>query len=294
LKITIIPGNEEAINLFKIREINLSLLKDMDRNTLLNDKEARVVSFLANEVEVLGFNYNHEALKDRRVRQAIAYAINKESIIETCYYNSGVINDTIYYPNYLGIASDAPIFAEDIKLAKSLLLESGFQGLSLSLLVNGEDHARNLAAQMVKDSLGKIGISVSLVPLNREDYIAAMANGEFDLYLGGFQIKDTYDVRPLLHSAYNNPIGYTDIRIDNLLDQMQSSISSEEKRKVFGKIHDILVVDIPYLPLLYKTYGMATPIGLEGKVEPLFHNIYHGAENWKLTYVISEKSQITP
>lgn len=294
LKLTIIPGKEEAVNLFEIGEINLSLLKDMDRNTLLNDKEVKMTSFPSNEVEVLGFNFAHEALKDRRVRQAIAYAIDREAIIETCYYNSGVMNDTIYYPNYLGVPSSKPIFLKNTTKAKELLIEASIEELSLSLLVNGEDHARNLAAKIVKDSLEKIGISVSLMPLNWEDYNVAMTKGEYDFFLGGFQIKDTYDVRPILHSAYHNPIKYRDIRIDNLLDRMQSAISIEEKREAFEQIHDILVVDIPYLCLLYKTYGLATPVALQGEVIPYFHNIYHGAENWSLPYDIVEKTQNTP
>lgn len=278
------PGKQEAVNLLEIGEVNVSFLKETDRDTLINDKKVTVTSFPSNEMELLGFNFKHGALQDRKVRQAIAYAIDNESIIETCYYNSGVLNDSVYYPNYLGIKSRKDLYDYNLDQAKLLLEQSGHEGLSLKLIFNGDDHARNLAAQMIKTGLEKIGISVSLISLNWNDYNAAVASGRFDLYIGGYRIKDTYDVRPILHSAYNNPIKYSNPILDNFLDRMQSAVTIEDKKKIYGNIHRILGDEIPYYCLLYKTYGLATGNGVKGNIQPYFNNIYNGCDTWNFTY----------
>lgn len=286
LKIVIMPGKEEAVNLFEIREINMSFLKKMDRDTLLNDKDVNVISFPSNEVEVIGYNFKHGALQDRRVRQAIAYAIDNQAIIETCYYNSGVMNDSIYYPDYFGIDSSDALYEYNLDMAEFLLERSGSEGLTLSLLVNGDDHARNLAAQMVKMELEKIGISVSLIPLSWEDYNTALAAGEFDLYIGGFQIGDIYDTRSILHGNFNNLIGFSNERLNSLLDSMQSAVNTEQKREIYSEIHKLLRDEIPYYCILYKTYGIAASADVKGEIDPMLHNIYNGCETWSLEYEI--------
>ena len=63
LKVKVMPGVEEAINLFKIREINMAFLKDIERNTLLNDKDVNIKSFPSNEVEVVSFTLTMEHYK---------------------------------------------------------------------------------------------------------------------------------------------------------------------------------------------------------------------------------------
>ena len=290
----IMPGKEEAINLFEIGETHLSILKELDRNTLLDNAKVRVHSFPSNEAEVLGFNFRNETLKVPEVRRAISAAIDRQAILESCYFNSGILNDTIYYPNYLGEPMEAPPNVPDPSEGKKLLNQAGLTQLSFSLLVNGEDHARNLAAQRIKADLAKIGIAVSVVPLSFVDYQVALAAGEFDLYLGGFQVMDTYDMRPLLHTTYQNPIGYSNLNLDMMLDRMQSAITLEQKKELFSKIHDTLTKEIPYVCLLYKTYGFATPVTFQGEIQPMFYDIYRGADQWSIAYETEEKTENTP
>ncbi|NLY71511.1 MAG: peptide ABC transporter substrate-binding protein [Clostridiales bacterium] len=283
LKIKITPGIEEAINLFKIREYNIAFLKEIDRNTLLNDKEVDIKSFPSNEVEVLGFNFNHGALQDKNVRKAIAYAIDNETIKESCYYNNAILNDTIYYPNYLGIESNKEPYKYNAEKAKQLLGQAGYQGLSLNLIVNGDNRARNIAAQMIKSNLEDVGISVTLTALNWEDYVNTIESGNYDIFVGGFQISNTYDTRSILQSDVNI-IRYSNNRLDFMLDKMQSAISMEEKKSVFNAINDILIDEIPYYCLLYKTYSIVASNELKGEISPYFNNIYNGCLTWSVEY----------
>ena len=100
----------------------------INRNTLVEDKVVKMVSFPSNEVEVLGFNFSHGALQNRGLRQAIAHAVDNQMILETCYYNNGILNQTIFYPGYRGIESEGALYGYDLDKAASLLKASGYDG----------------------------------------------------------------------------------------------------------------------------------------------------------------------
>lgn len=289
LQFKFIPKKEEAVNLFHIGEMDLTYLKDINRNTLVEDKVVKMVPFLSNEVEVLGFNFSHGALQNSVVRQAIAHAIDNQMILETCYYNSGVLNDTIYYPGYMGVESDGALYDHDTAKAIELLKSAEYEGLSLNLVFNAENQARNLAAQVIKSGLEKAGISITLIPLLKDDYNAALDKGEFDLYLGGFRFHENYDLRPVLHSESDNLIKYANPQMDSLLDRLQQGIPTPEKRKTFESLHQLYTSEIPYYCLLYKTYGFAASTDLTGDIEPYFYNIYHGSENWRVSRLKTEE-----
>ena len=182
------------------------------------------------------------------------------------------------------IASEKPLHEYKPDKALSLITRTSYAAISLRLLVNSDNSERTLAANTVKEELKAAGITVEIVGVPTAEYESKVASGDFDLYLGGYKIKDTYDLRPMLQTGAGNPIGYSNTRLDTLLDQMQSAMTVSEKKKVFMSVRTILREEVPYYCLLYKTYGIAASNDLKGDVLPLFDNIYNGCDTWKLTY----------
>jgi peptide/nickel transport system substrate-binding protein len=285
LNVKVIPGKEEAVNLFTTGEINMTLLKTVNRETLLGTMKVNVVTFPSNEAEVLGFNSRSEAVQDPLVRQAVATAINNEALIESCYYNNGVLNDSLYYPGYLGIESQKDAYPFDPDAAKQLLTRAGAGGISLAIIVNQEEPSRVLAGQLIKTDLERVGIKVNLSELSWADYLDALEKGNYDIYLGGFQFRDTYDLRPYLHADYTTVTGYKNASLDVLLDKMQSGVDKETKASLYRSARVILNTELPYYTLLYKTYGIAVPTTFEGALEPRFFDIYNGCESWSIVNI---------
>lgn len=298
----ILPNKKDAINLMAVNNLALTILKDIDRDTIYANKDLVSASFLSNQVEVLGFNYQKSLLKDRRVRQAISSVIDVKEILEIGYFNNGVLNDSIYFPEYLGTQST--IASPDIEKARKLLVEAGFidrdgngiaennfkEELSINILVNEEDLSRVAAAQIIKNSLDKLPIRSTIVYKDWEGYNTDLAAGNFDLYIGGFQLNETYDLRPFLHSGYGNLLGYSNQSLDTLLDKMESGLSQEEMKATFTQIQTLLKEEVPYCTLLYKTYGAVASPGLKGGINPYFHHIYNGSHNWRYEYEVEKKN----
>ncbi|MBR0596699.1 ABC transporter substrate-binding protein [Sinanaerobacter chloroacetimidivorans] len=300
LHFQIMPDKVNAINLMEVNNISLTYSKEIDRDTIYTNKDVNVVPFPSNEVELIGFNFRNNALVNKKVRQAIACAIDTQEILEAGYFKNGMFNDNIYYPNFLGVASSENNYKFDITRAKALLTEAGYidrngdglvenalnEEVSINILVNAEDQSRIAAAEIIKKGLDKLPIRSNIITKDWNGYQSDLASGNFDIYLGGYQIKETYDMRPFLHTGFGNVIGYSNPALDLLLDKMESGISVKDRASTYTKIKDILTDDLPYFCLLYKTYGAIASPSLQGEIKPYFNNLYHGCEKWFNVYEI--------
>lgn len=298
----IMPDKKDAINLMSVNNISLTFSKKIDRNTVYQNKEVKVMPFTSNEVELIGFNFRNNAMKIKNVRKAIAYTVDTEEILEAGYFKNGVLNDNIYFPKYMGTSRSKSPYSADIDKAKALLTQAGYidrdgdglaenynnEILTVNILVNSEDKSRAAAAQIIKSDLDRLPIQSNIISVDWNTYQSDLAAGNYDIFIGGFQIKENYDLRFLLHTNYANPIGYSNPRLDILLDKMESGITTEEKKETFNKIHSLINDELPYYCLLYKTYGAIVSPALQGEVKPNFYNIYNGCENWSCEYVKSE------
>lgn len=294
----VMSNKKDALNLIDMNGVSLTFSKQIDRDTGYSKKDVKVTSFASNEIELIGFNLSKKTFQDKRVRQAIAHVIDAKTIIDTGYFQSGMTNDNLYYPNYLGINSKGSAYSYDVDKAGELLTKAGYidrdgdgkvenidnDKISVNILVNANDPSRIVAAQTIKTGLDKLPIDSTVVVKEWEDYNSALNSGDFDIFVGGFKIKETYDLRFMLHSSYANKIGYSNPKLDVLLDKMQSGISNEEKKETYQKIKDILTDELPYYCLLYKTYGAIAPNSFKGKLNPMFHDYYRNSEEWNCVY----------
>lgn len=294
LNFQVIPEKQDAINLMDVNNISITFSKEIDRDTIYTNKEVNVVNFPSNEMELIGFNFRNTALKDSRVRKAIASAIDTDEIIESAYFKNGVLNDTIYFPGFLGTSSTKTNHAYEITQAKKLLKDAGYfdrngdgqlenasnEPITINILVNSEDQSRTAAAQIIKEGLDQLPIQTTITSKDWNGYNADLASGNFDIYIGGYQIKENYDLRFLLHTNYSNLIGYSNVPLDALLDKMESGISQKDRQATYTQIREILDTELPYYCLMYKTYGAIASPYLKGDIRPTFLNLYQDADKW--------------
>ncbi|MDR2296328.1 MAG: ABC transporter substrate-binding protein [Clostridiales Family XIII bacterium] len=312
LTFQVLPSYDDALNMLSVNAISYAVSGEGDRDTIYRDSNMRVESFPSNEAVFVGFNFNKAFFGHKEARQAVALCIDSEELLEVCFFNSGIPADSLYYPGFLGVGERADSYVADPDRAKSLLLsvglsdtdgdgfceyfsaEEGEEGrwnpLSLKFLINGEDSSRVSAGQMIQAALQRAGLACELAILDREAYLTALAEGEYDFFLGSARLDAGYDLRSLLHSDYGNPIAYGDSALDALLDDFTAAKSPQERRDVFEKIHARLVEEIPYYCLFYKTYGAAASPALTGDINPRFDDIYRGCETWRCVYEVPPPS----
>lgn len=301
----VVPSDGETINLIEPNLISVAFSEKITRDVDFANLDTNINSYLSNEVEWVGFNLSKAPTNNKQFRQAIATAIDTKTIMETGYLGNGVLCDSIYYPGYWGIENTGSLFKYDRDSAVKLLKKSGYldrnsdglledkygNKLSITILVNKDNNSRVTAAEIIKKSLDKMKIETKILSLEGANYTNAIMGRNFDIYIGGGKMGENYDLRSLLKSYNGNPAGYQNQTIDKYLNQIKSGISNEEKINSFKKLKAILADEIPYYPLVYKTYGVITSKAFNGTVKPVFNDIYVGAEEWTYNYEVQEAEE---
>jgi peptide/nickel transport system substrate-binding protein len=298
----VLPNKQNFFNLLKASNLSLIISKADTRESEISGEDVTVVDFPSNEVEYLGYNFLNLDLAKRSVRTAITSAINPKEIIDESYYGSGITNENIYFPGYLGADPLKKPYKFDGALSKEYLKNAGYEDksgdgyvenaegepLTFRILVNSNNNSRLLAAKQIVEFLKDIGINATIDAVEWEAYQAQLKSGDFDVYLGGMQLSKNYDLRNILSkSGEYNYLSYSNGKLDNLLDQMRSGLTPDEMTGTFIGIRDILQQDLPYFCLLYKTTGAIKSPALVGEVMPSFDDYYKGCETWYCKYEVT-------
>lgn len=298
INFVILPNSENAIGLTDNGEISLLFNESMSRDTMLSRHKVTLESYVSNKAEVIGFNFRNPHMARSEVRKAIAYATDTESIISSAYYKNAVTSDTLFYPGYYGSENRGDQYSYNLAEARGMLSDAGYvdydgngyienrlkQELSIAVLVNSSDSAGTAAAAIIKSGLDKLGIFSVIDACDDESYYAKIAAGEFDMYIGCYEIDERYDLRPILHSQGGNNIGYGNQTLDGYLEALSSGISVSEKQRIIEDTKDMLINELPYYCMFYKTYGCFVSEYFEGELDPVFNNIYNGIINWRCKY----------
>lgn len=290
----IIPQWDTTLGLLEAGSISLLVSRDPERKTAISKKGIDVVDFPSNQVEFIGFNYKTIPEEEKNVRKAVASAVDSERIIEECYFGSGMINDSLFFPGYLGVDTGKESYPFDLDKAADYLEEGGYRmseegvfkdkdgaSLQLRVLVNSENSFRAASAEIIVEDLEKMGVEVTLVSLEGKEYKAALTRGDFDVFLGGYQFDEQMDMRLLLTNVEDNYIGYSNDKVYDMLYEMHSGASPQELKEIFTELDPILVDELPYYCVLYKTYGGIKSKTLDGEVAPIWNNYYNGCGAWK-------------
>lgn len=289
------PDKAHAKNLIDSNAISVFFNMNTQDIIAMGDTEYHAVRFPSNKVEFIGFNCQNPVLMQKKVRQAIAYAVDTEELCESAYYSAAKPTDTLYYPNFWGIENSGDACPHSQKQAVKLLDKAGFaeihgimedgerNQLKLQLIYNEDNESRAVAADMIAERLKEIKIACEPVPLSYDEYSARIASGNYDIYIGGAAFADYYDLRQFLFSKGNN-FNYKNYMLDRRLDKMCGELDDAEFVKNYKFVKQILTTDLPCYPLLYKEYEMVYPESLKAEPIPIFNNLYNNCGEWKHVY----------
>jgi peptide/nickel transport system substrate-binding protein len=213
-------------------------------------------------VEFLGFNLQKEPLNNIQVREAIAYAIDYDIIINDVMSGVAKRNGGPIAPSIFGYA-DLPLIQRDTNKAKQLLSDAGYpDGFDITLTYNIDNIDRRKTAEVIKDSLDDVGINVHLQGLDWDSVLEAYESMEYEMslniWLPDYLDADAY-LTPQFHSSSldggANIFGLSDSRIDELLDQARITSSPEARQSLYQEAQQLIVDQMPavflYVPDIY-------------------------------------------
>ncbi|MBI4266313.1 MAG: ABC transporter substrate-binding protein [Acidobacteria bacterium] len=215
----------------------------------------------------LGLNMRDPVLADRRVRHAIAYAIDRQAIVD--YLRRGLARPAVgvLSPVAWAFEPDVRQFGHDVTRAKQLLDEAGYPDpdgdgprprLRLSLKTSTDEYFR-LQATVIQQNLREVGIDVDVRSYEFATFYADVLKGNVQMYqLQWVGVTDPDMLRRVYHSTQVPPVGfnriyYTNPEVDRLIDLATAATTDENRRKYYGEVQKIVAEDAPYISLWYKT-----------------------------------------
>ncbi len=214
----------------------------------------------------LGFNLRHPFFKDRRVRRAIAYAIDKQEVIDVVLFGLGSIATGPYVPNTWPYNPDVKRYGYDPHRAKQLLREAGWvdrdgdgildkDGIpfEFTILTNMGNAVRERTATIIQWRLKQIGIKVNIRILEWSAFINEFIDKRrFEAVILGWSIGLDPDQYDIWHSSKTeekefNFVSYSNKEVDMLLEKGRSTFNRAERKKAYFRIQEILSEDVPYV-----------------------------------------------
>ena len=231
----------------------------------------------------LGINNQKKPFDDKRVRQALNYAVNKEAIVKDVLKGTGAVSKGPVLPNTWGADAALKAYPYDPQKAKQLLAEAGYpNGFSTTLWVpeSGSGMQSPVAMSTVMQSnLKAVGVNVALQTMEWGAFLAKLRTQEQELFalswMAGTEDPDMV-MYPLLHSSQWTPNGpnralYKNTRFDELLAQARLVTDQAERAKLYREAQKILVEDAPWVFVDHEVQIAAVSKRVQGfKLHPSF------------------------
>ncbi len=211
----------------------------------------------------LAFNLRDPVLKDVRVRQALAYAIDRRPILHYLFGDQGRLAESVLPPQHWAHEDNLPRYEYDPAKANALLDAAGYPrdkaGVRFHLLMktSTEETTRLLAAAL-QQQLRAVGIALDIRSFEFATFYSDVNKGSFQLYslrwIGGNEDPDIFYYA--FHSSsfppkHANRSYYVNPEIDRLIDAGRATTDQEQRKKIYAQVQQILARDLPYINLWY-------------------------------------------
>jgi peptide/nickel transport system substrate-binding protein len=216
-------------------------------------------------------------LADPKVRQALNYAVDVDSIIKNVLYGLGIKTNAPLPPHFFGYA-DMPPYTYNPEKAKQLLAEAGYpQGFKVVLMhPTGRYLMDKQVAEAIQAYLSKVGITAELKTMDWPSFVAELLKPldqkTFDMVLLGWgpAVADAhFTLYGQFHSAQATPRGlavahYNNSEVDKLLEAALAELNESKRAEYYKKAIEIIWRDAPWIFLYTQKWFYASSASLEG------------------------------
>lgn len=299
--VTILPDRELASNMMEIDSVSCYVDSGSDRKSIAADRNLKVYDFPSNDVEFIVFNTNARYMSSKEVRHAIAYGININKILENSYMGDGILTDTVYYPNFLGVKDTLDYYEYSMPEAMTLLSSVGFsdkntdgfledaagETINFTILVNNDNATRNSAARNIKADLEQLGVKSTISSLSGSEYLNAIRNRNFDILITGYTIGEEYDLRNFFNGK--SEWKYYNYELFELSRELDRLYTPQQYAEKYQDLKTRMMDELPYYPICYKKMSLIGLSSFEADKLPMFNNIYKNCSSWSWS-IVSEKN----
>jgi peptide/nickel transport system substrate-binding protein len=245
--------------------------------------------YLSFSYTYLGYNLQNPLFTDKRVRQAIAYGINRDEMIQGVLLGLGKPATGPYKPGTWVYNPDVKMYPYNPQKAKELLAQAGWrdtdgdgildkngQPFVFEIITNQGNEVRSKCAEIIQRRLGEIGIKVKIRVLEWAAFVNDFINKRrFDATILGWTIPLDPDIYDVWHSSKMGPqelnfVSYKNAEVDDLIEKGRSTFDQKKRKKYYDRIQELLAEEQPYtflyvpdaLPIIHARFKGIEPAPL--------------------------------
>ena len=252
------------------------------RTQLQSTQGVKILDFPTTHVDYVSFNYTNEKLNDKRVRQALNYATNREDINQAVFGGLGTLCPSVVWPTAEFFNPDQKSYDYDPDKAKDLLKEAGAENLDLNLIISTGDASSLMEATILKDQWSKVGVNLEIEQMDSSARRDARNNLTFEVLLNYFTsditdtaenmemfcIKDNFDC---WHLGWN---GKEQEEAEKLVKEAGATNDKEIRKKDYYKAQEIMADNALIIPLCTLPETVAVRDNVSGFEQGILGNYY--------------------
>lgn len=293
--IQILKDKESSVYAFEVNEIQCITSKIVDLNKYTPKGTVSTKEYTSNDLTFLGMNFYNSVLWGESTRQAVAYMIDKNEIVNNNLYGRGLVVETPVNPSAWFYDKRDMQYDKDLQYAESLMNIDGwvkneygqyirdFNGINqlckLELLTNSESEEKSAIAYTIAKELNDAGMAVNIKSVSYKEYVSLIEQKKFDIFIGETTLNGSMDITPLVGSG-GNYFTYVSSQMDSLINQMGKTQNKEEYKQLYVQFTDLFNKDMPFVPLYFRTDSLIYDSKLLGDIDPNVYNVYRNINSW--------------
>ena len=254
--------------------------------------------YVSNSYGYLGFNLRDRRFQDKRVRHAMAHAINKQELLDGVLLGLGRPAVGPYKPGTWWYKDDVTTFPFDPERAKALLAEAGWkstnsegilekdgQPFGFTIRTNQGNPVRQQTAEIIQRRLRAVGIDVKIHIVEWAAFINTfIRKKDFEAIILGWGLGLDPDQYLIWHSSQTgseelNHISYRNPKVDALLEAGRRTFNQEKRKAIYGELQDVLAEDQPVI-FLYVPDALPVVSARVRGIEPAPAGISYNFAKW--------------
>ncbi|PSH03495.1 MAG: ABC transporter substrate-binding protein [Acidobacteria bacterium] len=235
--------------------------------------------------QYLAMNLRDPILKNVQVRQALAYAIDREKLIHYLWRDMARPANSVLPPQHWAYDANAKNYPHDAAKARKLLDEAGYHadatGIRFRLVMKtSTDESTRLLSAVLQQQLREVGIALDIRSYEFATFYSDIVKGAFQLYslrwVGGSNqdpdiFENVFDTASYAPKRANRGY-YSNPEVDRLIAEGRRMVDQKQRAEVYRKIQEILNCELPYVHLWWADNIMVHTRRLENVHLPLAGN----------------------
>jgi len=210
----------------------------------------------------LAFNLRDPILKEVRVRQAIAYALDRKPMIDYLLRGEAQLARSVLPQQSWAYDGDVPAYEHNLDKANQLLDAAGYpevDGVRFHITMKTSTVAdTRLMVAVMQQQLRQAGIALDIRSFEFATFFSDVTHGAFQMHglrwIGGNEDPDIFEYA--FHSAKFPPNGanrsfYSNPKVDALIDRARRETDPSIRKPLYAEVQRILAEDLPYIDLWY-------------------------------------------